>query len=129
MSMSPITQTIQGQSMTFLLTSAALNSTLDSNALNWAFWPQQETASEWGGGEPTFTPTQTQWAVTLAASDPAACSQIPPAQIKAVLQAALVGGGMDDATATDTAERIVRNQLNRSVDYLAAQVVQAAIAG
>jgi hypothetical protein len=97
--------------------------------LSWAFWPQLETGAEWGGGVPTFTPTQTQWAAMLAAADPAACSQIPPIQIRAVLQQALVGGGMDAQTATDTAERIVRNQLNRSVDYLAAQIVQAAIAG
>jgi hypothetical protein len=126
--MTPIVQTIDGQSLTFALSTDALNSVLDSAALSWAFWPQLETASEWGHGGVTFTPSQTLWANVIAAAEPAAVSQIPPIQIRAVLQQALVGGGQDAQTASDTAERILRNQVNRSVDYLAGQIVLAAIA-
>jgi anti-sigma factor RsiW len=106
MSMTPIVQAIQGQSLTFLLPSAPLNAATRAELVR----------------------TLTLWADTVEASSPAAMSAIPPIQIRTVLAAALVGGGMDDVTATDTAERILRNQNNRAVDFLAAQIVRAAIA-
>lgn len=106
--MTPITRTIEGRPYSFLLTSAALG------ALNAA---SVEVAQAFR-----------QWASAIEASSPAATSSIDPKQIRAVLAAALVGGGMDAQTATDTAERIHRNQLNRAMDFLAAQIVKAAIA-
>jgi hypothetical protein len=75
-----------------------------------------------------LAPTQSWWADTLAASSPAAMSQIPVSQIRSVLSAALAGGGLTTEQPADVAERILRNQNGRDVDYLAAAIVKAAIA-
>jgi hypothetical protein len=121
MTMSPVTYTQDGRSYTFSLTAAALNSVLTTDALTEAFrlnYPPGITGA----------PTQSMWADTLAASSPAAMSQIPPSQIRGVLAAALTGGGLTAEQPADVAERILRNQNGRDVDYLAAAIVKAALA-
>lgn len=137
MSMSPIIETVQGQSLTFLLTQAALDATLTQAALDAAFWPQIGSVSNaiaaspgnWkdGGSSLYNAPTQTMWAEVLATVS-AQTSQIPREQVVAILREALIGGGMATADAINKADTIVRNQVNRAVDYLAAQIVQAAVA-
>ncbi len=132
--MSPITQTVQGQSLTFLLTMASLNAVLTTDELNRAFMPQAHAAqapitSHPGTASGGWTiPTQTMWAAMLAAGGNGAASQIPPEQIRSIMREALIGGGMASAAAIDTAEHIQRGQLNRAVDFLAAQIVNAAVA-
>jgi hypothetical protein len=135
--MSPITQTVQGQSLTFLLTMASLNAVLTTDELNRAFSPQWNTMDEAmvsRHGPSGFTaaglimPTQTMWASMLAAGGSAQSSQIPPEQVRSILREALIGGGMASAAAIDTAEHIQRGQISRAVDFLTAQIVQAAVA-
>jgi hypothetical protein len=46
MSMSPITQTVQGRSLTFLLSMTSLNAVLTTDELNRAFMPQARAAAE-----------------------------------------------------------------------------------
>lgn len=139
MSMSPITETVQGQSLTFLLTKAAMDATLTIAALETAFRPQLSSISNaiasspgnWksGGATSLYTaPTQAMWAGVLATGPDASTSQIPRDQVVAVLRESLIGGGMAAANAINVADTIVRNQNSRAVDYLAAQIVQAAIA-
>lgn len=139
MSMSPIAFTQDGRTYTFSLTLAALNSVLTTDALNEAYRPNAFTAGEAyhrfrgpGSGTPTGSSTvpvtPSWWADTIAASSPAAMSQIPPSQIRAVLAAALTGGGLIAEQPADVAERILRNQNGRDVDFLAAAIVKAAIA-
>jgi hypothetical protein len=139
-SMAPITFSQDGRTYTFSLTTAALNSVLTTDALNEAYRPNAITQGEAyqrfrgpGTGAPTTMmivapPTQSFWADTIAASSPAALSQIPPVQIRAVLAAALAGGGLTAEQPADVAERILRNQNGRDVDLLAAAIVKAAIA-
>jgi hypothetical protein len=137
--MVPITFTQDGRTYTFSLTVAALNSVLTTDALSEAFQPNAYTQGEAyqrfvgpGTGTPAgmiFTlPGAAWWADTIAASSPAAMSQIPPVQIRAVLAAALAGGGLTAEQPADVAERILRNQNGRDVDFLAAAIVKAAIA-
>jgi hypothetical protein len=135
MSMSPIIQTIQGRSLTFMLSKASLDATLTTAALNEAFSSNSAClgaaiinpfappgAGLWSA--PVYS--QAQWAATVATGT--SKLQIPDDQIRSILREALIGGGMATAAAVDTAEQIQTNQLNRAVDFLAAQIVQAAIA-
>lgn len=111
---------------------------LTSAALWQAFEPQSFVMREGmaagryggvpGGGPLWSNPTQSMWADMLAASGAGSSSQIPPDQIRSILREALIGGGAEPAAAIDTAERIHRNQLNRAVDFLAADIVRAAVA-
>lgn len=133
MSMSPITQIIQGRSLTFVLPRAALDAVLTYDELGRAFQRQAFAYAEAGAtqkqGAGTYVhATQAMWASMLAAGTDAAKTQIPDDQIRSILREALIGGGMASAAAVDTAEGIYRGQLNRAVDYLAAQIVLAAIA-
>jgi hypothetical protein len=137
--MAPITFTQDGKTYTFSTTLAALNSVLTADALNEAYRPNSITQGEAyqrfvgpGTGAPagssTAAPTQSWWADTIAASSPASLSQIPPTQIRAVLAAALAGGGLTSEQPADVAERLLRNANGRDVDYLAAAIVKAALA-
>jgi hypothetical protein len=134
--MTPITQTYDGKSYTFSTTLAVLNTVLTADALSEAFRPDtSDIAAVWlrakgpiGGPNGFAAHTQSQWANTLAASPPAAMSQVPVSQIRAVIAAALAGGGLTTEQPVDTAERIHKNQNSRDVDLLAAAIVLAAIA-
>lgn len=141
MSMTPITYSQGGKTFSLSLTLAALNSVLTTDALNEAFRPNAfagaEAAHQFRGpgsgypGSPwlgELAPTVSWWADTLAASSPAAMSQIPPVQIKAVLAAALAGGGLTTEQPADAAWRLHFNQNGRDVDLLVAAIVNAAIA-
>jgi hypothetical protein len=121
MSMAPVTYSQGGKSFTLLLTTDALNSVLTTDALTEAFRPNYPPGI-------TSAPTQSLWADTLAASSPAALSQIPPTQIRAVLAAALAGGGIDTEVPADAAWRLHHNQNGRDVELLLAAIVKAALA-
>jgi hypothetical protein len=141
MSMSPIVQSVQGQTLTLILSLASLNAILTPTELGRALpsrAPDVKFSSigadghstafgppNYGGGAP---PTAQLWADIITASGISAKSCIPDDQILAVLAAALIGGGLASAAATDTAERIFHGQLNRAVDLLAATTVRAAVA-
>jgi len=131
--MTPITQTVQGTSYTFTLPLASLNSILTADALAQAFRVNSCSVDDamhranWKastGQQLQSVPTSSNWANAVAGSS----LRMPVEQIRAVLAAALVGGGMASATATDTAERIVSNQMNRDVDALCATITTACIA-
>jgi hypothetical protein len=135
--MAPITFSQDGRTYTFSLTLAALNGVLTADALKEAYRPnannygeawQRITGGPIGGNNGFAPPTQAWWADTIAASSPAAMSQIPVSQIRSVLSAALAGGGLTTEQPADVAERLLRNANGRDVDYLAVAIVKAAIA-
>jgi hypothetical protein len=135
MSMSPITETVQGQSLTFMLPKASLDAVLTYDELGRAFqrqafaYGEAHVANMSASSSGTYVhATQAMWAAMLAAGTNAAMTQIPDDQVRSIIREALIGGGMASGLAVDTADRICRGQLNRAVDYLAAQIVQAAIA-
>jgi hypothetical protein len=139
MPMQAIEETINGEALTFLLTSEALAATLDRAALHQAFAPQIGSIAhafaarpgEWSSGGGTTLlrePTAEQWAKIIDAAPAATTSQIPQEQIIAVLEAALIGGGMEATAAAHAAHRVVHHQTNRSADFLAADIVLAAVA-
>jgi hypothetical protein len=119
MSMSPITY----QGLSFVLPLAAMNAVLNADALNQAFCTQA-VAHQSASPTQWSTPTASMWASSLSARN----RDVPADQVRAVLAASLVGGGMLAATAAGTADRLYAGQFDRAVDQLAAAIVLAAIA-
>lgn len=144
MAMSPITQTIEGKSLTFLLPFASLITILTPALLDESI-PRYAQTNVFGSAQEPFRDahgviidvglwkapadqTATTWANIILASPAAQKPNIPDDQIIAILAAALVGGGMAAALAADTADHIFHGQLDQSVSKLAATCVLAAIA-
>jgi hypothetical protein len=131
MAMSPITQTVQGVSYTFMLPFAAMTAILTETALDTA-WQQELTNfmdRVHGPGSYWVAATPAMWGYRLASTTTAACSRIPVDQILAILAQALIGGmAMAPGAAADTAERLYRNQFDRAVDRLVGTITQAAVA-
>jgi hypothetical protein len=63
------------------------------------------------------------WAATLESSPPAATSSIEPAEVCAVLAAAVT----NHQNGAALAEHLQREELNRGADFLAAAIVRAAL--
>lgn len=69
------------------------------------------------------------WAATIRAAGPAHTPQVEPKVIRALLAKALLSTDeVRGDTRADIAERIHRNSLNNEVNYLAAEIVEAAVA-
>jgi hypothetical protein len=129
MSMTPITQNVQGQSLTFMFASADLSSLFPSFYSSNSAIVAVSTGSTYWAGESNHELTPDIFVGLINGRPPAEISDCPVTKIRAVLATALVGGGMTpESAAVDTAERILRNQNSRDVDFLAAQIVAAAIA-
>jgi hypothetical protein len=96
-----LTRTVDGQPLRLVMTTAGANALIGED------------------------PMPARWAATIKASPPAAPSSVDPTSIRQVFAHALLLGGMDWSAAVDTAERIHRGQLNRSVDFLVADLIVA----
>lgn len=135
MSMSPISY----KGFSFQIASlAALSAVLTADALYDAFGPQWRSYGEAGQGPkppydtsagPVAGPVQPgaqTWANVIAASGPAASSQIPREQIRDVLTLALTTTNTPNAF--DVADHLLQVQLSRSAELMCSQLVLACIA-
>jgi hypothetical protein len=100
---------------------ATLATALTADVLTSDFGPQNLTFDS----NPN---TYTMWA-NMVAGSPAACSsRVDPKTIRAVLALALQSGeGIVAAAAIELAEFLCGTQLNRHMDFLAAQIVSAVV--